>query len=89
MTIQLVLYTKPDCSLCDDLKRDLADLQGEFAFSFQERNILDDAQLTAQFQYLVPVLEVESHTLLYPPHDWLTLRNALAFASRPAPESAA
>lgn len=78
--MQITLYTKPDCHLCDELKRDLADLQSEFGFSVQECNILEDADLQSRFQYLIPVLEIEGRTLLYPPHDWLTLRNALSSA---------
>lgn len=76
--MQITLYTKPDCHLCDELKRDLADLQPEFGFALHERNILEDADMQSRFQYLIPVLEIEGRTLLYPPHDWLTLRNALS-----------
>lgn len=86
--MQLTLYTKPDCHLCDELKRDLADLQPEFGFALHERNILEDADLEQQFQYLIPVLEIEGRTLLYPPHDWRTLRNALSTAQRTAKASA-
>lgn len=76
--MELILYSKPDCHLCDELKRDLADLQDEFGFSLRERNILEDAALNEQFKYLIPVLQIGESQLLYPPHDWLTLRNALA-----------
>jgi len=86
--MQLTLYTKPDCHLCDELKRDLADLRSEFGFALTERNILEDAALEQQFQYLIPVLEIEGRTLLYPPHDWLALRNALRAAERTAKASA-
>jgi glutaredoxin len=78
--MQINLYTKPDCPLCDDLKRDLVGLQPEFGFELTEQNILEDAVLWQKFQYLIPVLEIDGHTLLYPPHDWLTLHNTLRAA---------
>jgi len=86
--MQITLYTKPDCHLCDELKRDLADLQPEFGFTLHERDILADADLEQQFQYLVPVLEIDGRALLYPPHDWLTLRSTLHAAQDTIEDSA-
>lgn len=81
-TMRLTLYTKPDCHLCDLLKQDLADLQPEFDFRLTECNILDDRQLFEQFQYLIPVLEIDGDSLHYPPHDWVTLHDALRKAQQ-------
>lgn len=78
--MRIVLYTKPECGLCDEVKADLASLGKEFMLEVDERNILGDADLVARFQYLIPVVEIEGERLLYPPHDWLSLRNAFATA---------
>ncbi len=75
--MKIVLYDKPECHLCDEVKDDLASLQREFALEVSERNILENASLFERFQYLIPVVEIEGERLLYPPHDWLSLRNAL------------
>jgi hypothetical protein len=85
--MRLTLYGKPQCSLCDYLKADLQALQASAAFQatpFQidEINIESDAALQSRFQYLVPVLELPDGTFLYPPHDFLTLHNALLTAGQ-------
>lgn len=80
--MQITLYTKPDCHLCDEVIADLASLQGEFALEVEERNILEDSTLFERFQYLIPVVEIAGERLLYPPHDWLSLRNALDEVAR-------
>lgn len=80
--MHITLYTKPDCHLCDEVKADLASLQDEFALELEERNILEDAALFERFQYLIPVVEIEGERLLYPPHDWLSLRNGLVDVTR-------
>lgn len=73
----VVLYTKRDCPLCDHLKSDLAWLAEQLPFTVEERDIERDADLLAQFRYLIPVLEVGG-VFYYPPHDLLQLRQMLA-----------
>jgi len=78
--MRVTLYSKPDCPLCDACKADLHALQSEFSFVMEERSILDDQALFERFRYLIPVVDVDGGPLLYPPHDWLTLRRALSGA---------
>jgi hypothetical protein len=77
----LKLYTKPNCSLCDQLKADLLLLQSKFSFSIQdaliEVNIEEDADAFERFRYVVPVLELTDGTLIYPPHTIHELYGAL------------
>ena len=89
--MRVTLYTKPDCPLCDDALRELHGLQTEFGFALLKRNILEDEALFTQFRSLIPVVDVEGGPLLYPPHDWYTLRCALigAQAQRAAHDNAA
>jgi hypothetical protein len=84
--MQVTLYSKPDCPLCDDCKAELYDLQAEFAFLIDERNILDDAALFTQFRYLIPVVDIAGGPLLYPPHTRRTLWDAL-HSVRPSEEA--
>jgi thiol-disulfide isomerase/thioredoxin len=76
--MQLTLYTKPGCHLCDDLKIILLNLQDEVTFTVAERDITSDPELVARFQYLIPVLEIPGGPLLYPPHREDHLRRALS-----------
>lgn len=87
--ISVVLYSKPDCTLCDQLKDDLDALSREAAFEavalqLVERNIETDPELQRKFQYLVPVLAFADGELLYPPHHYAALYTALEQARRQA-----
>ena len=79
--MQITLYSKPGCHLCTDVKADLLALQKEFDFTLVERNIEDDPADFARFRYLIPVLDIAGRELLYPPHTWHTLRQALETAN--------
>jgi hypothetical protein len=84
--LHLTFYTKPHCSLCDQLQDDLAALRQDDAFReieilVREINIESDAGLQEKFQYLVPVLALPNQELHYPPHDYLALRNTLLAAA--------
>jgi Glutaredoxin-like domain (DUF836) len=85
--MNVTLYSKPDCQLCSELKADLLSMQGEIGFILVERNILDDAQDFARYQALIPVLDIEGGALLYPPHDWLQVYNALKAAEKVQPQA--
>jgi hypothetical protein len=82
--VQVTLYSKPGCHLCEQLKGDLALLQAESVFTLDERNIELNAEDFARFRYLIPVLEIEG-VLYYPPHDLRQIRRLLRSAwQRPA-----
>ena len=84
--LQIILYSKPDCSLCDQLLDDLVWLQRELAFTVVSHNINDDPALKEKFQYLIPVLEIGG-TLYNPPHDLLQTRQRIISAARDAATS--
>jgi hypothetical protein len=81
MSKQVILYSKPDCCLCDDLKALLQDIEDEFQFLLVERNIEHDLEKFDRFRYLIPVLDIENGPLLYPPHSAATIRDALQSAN--------
>jgi glutaredoxin len=82
--MRVILYSRPGCHLCDDLRRDLAEFQQTLGFTLVERNIEADAQELERFQYLIPVLEIADGPLLYPPHAWDAVGAALSQAAKQA-----
>jgi glutaredoxin len=65
MTARVVVLTRPGCHLCEDacgvVERVAADLGIEWA----ERDISDDADLTAKWGEYIPVVMVDGEV-----HDW-------------------
>jgi glutaredoxin len=57
-TIEVVLYTKPGCCLCDEVKQKLQGLQKRQAFNLREVNILEDQEAYARFKDEIPVVFV-------------------------------
>ena len=55
MAVQLTLYTRSGCHLCEDMAQALAELAAEGAFSVSAIDI-DDAQLVQAYGARVPVL---------------------------------
>jgi hypothetical protein len=79
--MRVTLYSRPGCHLCDDLKVALTALESDIAFTIVERNIEDDPADMDRYRYLIPVLDIENGPLLYPPHEWSVLVNALRAAA--------
>ncbi len=82
--MRVVVYTKADCPLCDQLLDDLAWVQTQVSFAVEVRDIAADPVAADRFRYLVPVLEVDD-ALVYPPHDALRLLNRLTEAANAQP----
>lgn len=80
--MQVILYSKPECPLCEEVKADLLSMQPELGFALFERNIEEDPELFARFRYFIPVVDIEQHPLLYPPHTWQSIYNALREAQQ-------
>ncbi len=55
---EVILYTKPGCCLCDDVKEQLRALLQKHAFDLREINILDDPEAYERFQTEIPVVFV-------------------------------
>jgi hypothetical protein len=60
---------------------DLAWLQRELDFTVISHDINADPALKAQYQYLIPVVEIAG-VLYNPPHDLLQIRQRLITAAR-------
>ncbi len=54
--LEVVLYSKPGCCLCDEVKAQLRKLQQVHAFEWREVNILEDTAVLDKFKDEIPVV---------------------------------
>ena len=54
--LDVTLYTRPGCHLCDEAKAVMVPLLAEFGARLREVNIDDDAVLRARYDHDVPVI---------------------------------
>jgi hypothetical protein len=54
--IEVVLFSKPGCCLCDTVKAQLGRLRATQPFKLREVNILEDSAVYAQFHEEIPVV---------------------------------
>ncbi len=52
----LLLYSKPGCHLCEELRAELDHLQPELGYTIDEIDITQDAALFERYRYEIPVL---------------------------------
>jgi uncharacterized membrane protein len=64
--LNVTLYTRKDCHLCDQAKADLASLQDKYPHRLVEVNIESDPVLHARFFDVIPVVEVGPYNLKAP-----------------------
>ena len=58
---EIVLYSKPGCCLCDEMKARLDALRTNHAFQLREVNILENASAFEQFSEQIPVIFIDGH----------------------------
>lgn len=75
--LRVVVWSKPDCGLCDDVLRELAQIAADVPCIIESRDILAEPLDLERFRYLIPVVQVQDGPLLYPPHDRQTLAAAV------------
>ena len=56
---RLTLYSRPGCHLCEEMKAVVARAGAVAAFTLDEIDISDDADLEARYGLEIPVLEVD------------------------------
>ena len=56
---RLIVLSKPGCHLCEDACAIVARVADDLAVEWEERNILDDAALLAQWSEYIPVVLVD------------------------------
>lgn len=57
--MQVTLFTKQNCQLCDAIKYELMDLQSEYGFKLREEYLEGDQVAQDDEQRLVPTVDVE------------------------------
>ncbi|MBI3264226.1 MAG: glutaredoxin family protein [Acidobacteria bacterium] len=62
-TAKLLLYTKPGCHLCDEMKTVVAKLAGKFAVDLEEVDISGDAGLMQKYGDQIPVLMLDGRKI--------------------------
>ncbi len=78
MGARVTLIGKPGCHLCDEARTVIEQVCAEAGVEWEERSILDDAQLAADYAEMIPVTLVDGAQ-----HDYFRvnpqrLRKALA-----------
>jgi glutaredoxin len=54
--IEVVVYSKPGCCLCDEIKTKLETLQASHAFNLRVANILEDPEAHQKFKEEIPMV---------------------------------
>lgn len=57
--MRVEIYSKPDCSLCDEAKKVLLALQQRVPFELVEVNVEEDPQLFQRYRYDIPVVFID------------------------------
>jgi glutaredoxin len=61
--MRLTLYTKPECSLCDDAKDVIEEARAEIKFELELRDILDDLADFERYKHDIPVILLEGREI--------------------------
>ena len=63
--MEVILYTKEECGLCQKAKKLLQELKTEYVFDLKEINIYEDEQLLEKYHLMIPVVEIEGKEVEY------------------------
>ncbi|MEI4830000.1 MULTISPECIES: glutaredoxin family protein [Bacillus] len=63
--MEVILYTKEECGLCQKAKKLLQELKTEYVFDLKEINIYEDEQLLEKYHLMIPVVEIEGEEVEY------------------------
>jgi len=56
--VRVVLYTKPNCGLCEEMKAQMAEAGVDELYELEEFDIENDADLFAKYRFEIPVLHI-------------------------------
>ena len=59
MSARVVLYTKPGCHLCEEMKQQMRAADCDELYTLEEFNIENDPAIYARYRYEIPVLWIE------------------------------
>lgn len=78
--IDLILYGRPGCHLCDDMRAGLQELQSELGFRVIEIDVDRDPELARRYGHLVPLLALDGEEICHYFLDVQALRDRLSAA---------
>ena len=58
--MKVILYTKPECHLCDDALAVIGRVRAQLPFDFEQVDITSDPELHEKFHERVPVVVVDN-----------------------------
>jgi len=61
--LNVIIYSKKECHLCEIAKEELEVIRREFDFTFEEVDIEKDALAYEKFKHLIPVVEVDGRII--------------------------
>jgi len=76
--MQITIYSKPDCHLCDDAKAILKKVSTDFVFTLTEINIEENPETYEKYKYDIPVVFVDDVRLFKGKIEETKLRKALS-----------
>ena len=59
----MIVYGKPDCTLCDKATAILERLRAEFAYRVEHVDITENTDLFARYRYRIPVVAVDGREI--------------------------
>ena len=60
---RVVIYSKPNCPLCDEALEQIELARSHAAFELSEINILGDLELYESYKHLIPVITVDGREI--------------------------
>lgn len=81
--VNVTIYSKKDCHLCDIAKDTLIKIQQEFPFSLTEIYIEKDKTAFGKYKYLIPVIEIDDKIVFTYRINENELKNILRKKSQP------
>jgi glutaredoxin len=78
----VVVYGKPECSLCDKATAILERLRAEFAYRIEHVDITEDPELFARYRYRIPVVAADGREIASGIVTTPALRSALSRLAR-------
>ncbi|SDK05630.1 glutaredoxin family protein [Sediminibacillus albus] len=70
---KVVLYSKPNCPLCDEAKDLLIAFQDQYGYDLKEVDIYSDDELLEKYQLTIPVVEIDGQEVDYGQIEWAKL----------------
>ncbi len=81
--MNVTIYSKKDCHLCDIARDTLIKIQQEFPFSLTEIDIEKDKTAFDKYKYLIPVIEINDRIVFTYRINENELKNILRKKSQP------